>query len=94
MLLLPPLSSLGRRTATAAASLRLAKVSVSAPIARSVTVSFSPLPTTPVSLSLRVFHAASPAQAKKKGKMPPKKKVVEDKKVILGRPGNNLKASV
>jgi len=45
-------------------------------------------------LSLRVFHAASPAQAKKKGKMPPKKKVVEDKKVILGRPGNNLKASV
>lgn len=43
----------------------------------------------PATLHFRTFHVAQPAQAKKK--MPPKKKVVEDKKVILGRPGNNLK---
>ena len=36
----------------------------------------------------------SAAYAKRNKKMPPKKKVVEDKKVILGRPGNNLKCGI
>lgn len=40
----------------------------------------------------RPFHVSSVAPAKKKA-MPPKKKNVEEKKVILGRPGNNLKVS-
>lgn len=40
------------------------------------------------------FSTSPAAYAKRNKKMPPKKKVVEDKKVILGRPGNNLKCGI
>lgn len=40
------------------------------------------------------FSTSPAANAKRTKKMPPKKKVVEDKKVILGRPGNNLKCGI
>ncbi|CAK9781316.1 GTP-binding protein YchF [Cutaneotrichosporon oleaginosum] len=43
------------------------------------------------SFHVRPFHSTSPSLKKK---MPPKKKAVEEKKVILGRPGNNLKIGI
>ena len=55
----------------------------------------SPLKTQPWGVStavpfLRALHSTPPAP-KGKGKMPPKKKNEEVKKVMLGRPGNNMK---
>lgn len=43
---------------------------------------------------LTVFYVSSRGYAKRKSaKMPPKKQV-EEKKILLGRPGNNLKSGI
>lgn len=61
------------------------------PLSLSLTLSLrSSLPPAPVH---RHFSLSSPAHAKKKRNMPPKK-VVQEKKTLLGRPGNNLKIGI
>ena len=47
-----------------------------------------------LSLSRRTFSVSSPALSSVKKRMPPKKAPVQEKKVLLGRPSNNLKIGI
>lgn len=48
---------------------------------------------TPPVLRCTVLYTPRRNYAKRRGKMPPKKQV-EEKKILLGRPGNNLKSGI
>lgn len=47
-----------------------------------------------LSLSCRSFSVSSPVLGSVKKRMPPKKAQVQEKKVLLGRPSNNLKIGI
>ncbi len=47
-----------------------------------------------LSLSSRSFSVSSSALGSVKKRMPPKKAQVQEKKVLLGRPSNNLKIGI
>ena len=55
---------------------------------------FRPPPRCPSAFTCRPFSVSYPLCAKKKRVMPPKKAPKEEKKTLLGRPGNNLKIGI